>query len=174
MEHIQEYIETVEKLPREIQRIITEEQKKDAQNQDIERALEEKTKKINKKKSINNMEKTEICALLESMLENAEEKIILSQKGYLLTLNHIKKLRFNIKNLIAEEKDIFGEGWLSENGKKTFCICNNETDGNMIACDNDTCLFQWFHYKCVGLKTKPSGKWYCEICRNDFVEKELH
>ena len=24
---------------------------------------------------------------------------------------------------------------------------------------------EWFHYKCVGLRRKPRGKWFCEACR---------
>ena len=38
----------------------------------------------------------------------------------------------------------------------------------MIACDSDTCKFEWFHFPCVGLTKKPepnyNGQWLCEDC----------
>jgi hypothetical protein len=31
----------------------------------------------------------------------------------------------------------------------------------MVCCDNiDDCRLEWFHFACVGLDTKPKGKWY--------------
>ena len=47
-----------------------------------------------------------------------------------------------------------------------YCWCGGEDIGRMVACDNPTCKLEWFHYKCVGLKRKPKGEWYCsDICR---------
>jgi hypothetical protein len=36
----------------------------------------------------------------------------------------------------------------------------------MVACDNDECQYEWFHYECVGLKeAPPAGEpWYCPYC----------
>lgn len=39
--------------------------------------------------------------------------------------------------------------------------------GEMIGCDNEKCLVEWFHFECVQLKVKPKGKWYCPMCRGD-------
>ncbi|KAF2534755.1 hypothetical protein F2Q70_00030272 [Brassica cretica] len=36
--------------------------------------------------------------------------------------------------------------------------------GEMIACDNNECKIEWFHFGCVGLKDQPKGKWYCPDC----------
>lgn len=44
-----------------------------------------------------------------------------------------------------------------------YCICNDVSYGNMIACDNKDCPKQWFHYKCVGISIPPRGKWYCSV-----------
>jgi len=48
-------------------------------------------------------------------------------------------------------------------GKKVYCICSKEDDGNlMIRCDK---CKGWFHGACVSVIDEPSGKWYCPNCR---------
>lgn len=50
----------------------------------------------------------------------------------------------------------------------TYCVCNQVSFGDMIACDNENCQGgEWFHYSCVGLtpETRFRGKWYCPTCR---------
>ena len=32
-----------------------------------------------------------------------------------------------------------------------YCICNQVSYGDMVACDNDDCPYEWFHYPCVGI-----------------------
>jgi inhibitor of growth protein 3 len=34
----------------------------------------------------------------------------------------------------------------------------------MVACDNESCPFEWFHWTCVGLKSEPVGTWICPVC----------
>ncbi|KAI9291459.1 hypothetical protein K502DRAFT_368431 [Neoconidiobolus thromboides FSU 785] len=46
----------------------------------------------------------------------------------------------------------------------TYCYCNQVSYGDMVGCDDETCVREWFHYQCVGLKTLPKGKWYCNDC----------
>ena len=29
-----------------------------------------------------------------------------------------------------------------------WCYCNQPSYGNMIICDNNTCIIQWFHFDC--------------------------
>ncbi|KAI2602796.1 hypothetical protein GGR54DRAFT_468680 [Hypoxylon sp. NC1633] len=45
-----------------------------------------------------------------------------------------------------------------------YCICRRKQFGDMIACDNDACPYEWFHWDCVSLKSKPRGKWLCPEC----------
>ena len=45
-----------------------------------------------------------------------------------------------------------------------FCVCNQPSSGEMVACDNPTCKIEWFHFICVGLKKKPTSTWYCPEC----------
>ncbi|OJJ48123.1 hypothetical protein ASPZODRAFT_150424 [Penicilliopsis zonata CBS 506.65] len=48
---------------------------------------------------------------------------------------------------------------------KVYCTCRTVSHGDMVACDNDNCPYEWFHWKCVGLTREPVGTWYCEECR---------
>ena len=45
-----------------------------------------------------------------------------------------------------------------------YCICRQVSFGDMIACDNNSCEKEWFHYPCVGLVSPPKGKWFCTEC----------
>lgn len=71
-----------------------------------------------------------------------------------------------------------GNGKGNENGNGTggdddelYCFCQQVSYGAMVACDNPTCKYEWFHYDCVGLKEPPVGVWYCPDCRKD-VKKD--
>lgn len=46
----------------------------------------------------------------------------------------------------------------------TYCLCSQVSYGEMIGCDHPDCLIEWFHFECVGLITKPKGKWFCPNC----------
>lgn len=46
----------------------------------------------------------------------------------------------------------------------TYCICDQVSYGEMVACDNPDCKIEWFHFGCVGVKEQPKGAWYCSDC----------
>jgi hypothetical protein len=48
---------------------------------------------------------------------------------------------------------------------QVYCFCRNVSYGEMIACDGDDCIHEWFHLDCVGLSEPPTGVWYCPDCR---------
>ncbi|KAJ7620969.1 hypothetical protein FB45DRAFT_928004 [Roridomyces roridus] len=48
---------------------------------------------------------------------------------------------------------------------KPYCICQRPSAGDMIACDDDGCPFEWFHLSCLGLEITPDGTWYCDTCK---------
>jgi len=54
----------------------------------------------------------------------------------------------------------------------TYCICQDVSWGEMIGCDNNDCPIEWFHFGCMGLTSKPKGKWYCPKCINLFKKKK--
>lgn len=47
-----------------------------------------------------------------------------------------------------------------------YCYCQRVSFGEMIACDNEDCAIEWFHFECVGLtpENRPKGKWFCKEC----------
>lgn len=47
-----------------------------------------------------------------------------------------------------------------------YCLCRSGSYGEMIACDNPKCKYEWFHYSCVGLTRAPRGKWNCPLCKD--------
>lgn len=48
---------------------------------------------------------------------------------------------------------------------RVYCYCNGPGTGRMVACDGARCVREWFHFRCVGLKTAPTTKrWYCDDC----------
>ncbi|KAL3861319.1 hypothetical protein ACJMK2_007377 [Sinanodonta woodiana] len=53
----------------------------------------------------------------------------------------------------------------------TYCLCHQVSYGEMIGCDNQDCPIEWFHFACVGLTTKPKGKWFCPRCTEERKRK---
>lgn len=54
--------------------------------------------------------------------------------------------------------------WTFDPNEPRYCICNQVSYGDMVACDNEDCPFEWFHYPCVAITQPPKGKWYCPQC----------
>uniref|UniRef100_A0A0K2VH69 Inhibitor of growth protein n=2 Tax=Lepeophtheirus salmonis TaxID=72036 RepID=A0A0K2VH69_LEPSM len=54
----------------------------------------------------------------------------------------------------------------------TYCTCHQVSYGEMIGCDNVDCPIEWFHFGCMGLNTKPKGRWYCPLCSHMFKKKK--
>lgn len=53
-----------------------------------------------------------------------------------------------------------------------YCLCQNVSYGEMVACDNTECPIEWFHFACVGLTEQPKGKWYCPECAPQFQQQK--
>ena len=66
-----------------------------------------------------------------------------------------------------EDEEEEGEG-----DDRKYCTCRSVSYGNMVACDNEECAYEWFHWSCVGMTREPAGKWYCEECRAKLLIKE--
>ncbi|XP_022650019.1 inhibitor of growth protein 3-like isoform X2 [Varroa jacobsoni] len=54
--------------------------------------------------------------------------------------------------------------WQYDPNEPRYCICNQVSYGDMVACDNEGCPFEWFHYPCVNISQPPKGKWFCPQC----------
>ncbi|KAI8624686.1 inhibitor of growth proteins N-terminal histone-binding-domain-containing protein [Xylariaceae sp. FL1651] len=75
-----------------------------------------------------------------------------------------------------DEEDVSGSDAASggdededEEGKR-YCLCQAVSYGDMVACDNPSCPYEWFHWSCVGLKSEPEGRWYCPTCTAERAE----
>lgn len=52
-----------------------------------------------------------------------------------------------------------------------YCFCHGPSFGKMIACENEKCPNEWFHFKCVGLTSEPKGLWFCsKSCQDQYNE----
>ena len=82
----------------------------------------------------------------------------------------------------ADGKDADGDEALIDAGEeeeededggddKKYCLCHHVSYGDMVACDNENCPFEWFHWSCVGLRSEPTGTWYCPVCTDNFKKK---
>lgn len=68
----------------------------------------------------------------------------------------------------GEREDGEGEDDDEDEGEgddRKYCTCRSVSYGNMVACDNDDCPYEWFHWSCVGITSEPKGKWFCPECR---------
>ncbi|XP_046394300.1 inhibitor of growth protein 3 [Ischnura elegans] len=61
--------------------------------------------------------------------------------------------------------------WTYDPNEPRYCICNQVSYGDMVACDNEDCPLEWFHYPCVGITSSPKGKWYCPQCTSSMKRR---
>lgn len=62
----------------------------------------------------------------------------------------------------------------ADDSQPRYCLCQNVSYGEMVACDNPECPIEWFHFACVGLTEQPKGKWYCPECAPQFAAAHSH
>ncbi|EDV23924.1 uncharacterized protein TRIADDRAFT_50425 [Trichoplax adhaerens] len=77
-------------------------------------------------------------------------------------------------SVIAQSQSIFNARAVDmpvDPNEPTYCLCHQVSYGEMIGCDNTECPIEWFHFQCVGLTTKPKGKWYCPKCTQSRKKK---
>ncbi|GAX74808.1 hypothetical protein CEUSTIGMA_g2255.t1 [Chlamydomonas eustigma] len=75
-----------------------------------------------------------------------------------------KKKRGRKRTLVEEEDDGTSLLPLHAENEPLYCYCQKPSQGEMVACDNEECALEWFHYECVGLKAAPVGEWLCPDC----------
>lgn len=52
-----------------------------------------------------------------------------------------------------------------------YCFCRQVSYGEMVACDNEGCRYEWFHYDCVGISSPPKGEWFCSSCTEKMADQ---
>ncbi|GAD96259.1 PHD finger domain protein [Paecilomyces variotii No. 5] len=93
--------------------------------------------------------------------EEDEDSILSSADGSDSETGSVTRVRVmgSDEEMEDEEEDEGAED------SKVYCTCRSVSHGDMVACDNDSCPYEWFHWKCVGLTREPLGTWYCDECR---------
>lgn len=69
------------------------------------------------------------------------------------------------EDMADSDGDASGSGEEEDEEGKKYCLCQHVSYGDMVACDNPDCPYEWFHWNCVGLKSEPEGRWFCPECR---------
>lgn len=67
-------------------------------------------------------------------------------------------------NSVSFESDDTKSKSVSFVNEPVYCNCHRVAFGEMIACDNEECLIEWFHFPCVNLTKLPRKLWYCPDC----------
>ncbi|KAJ7785891.1 hypothetical protein B0H16DRAFT_1488382 [Mycena metata] len=80
--------------------------------------------------------------------------------------NSHKRSRLSRQIHPREDVDMDAEGEEDGEGEdeNLYCFCQKQSYGDMIACDNDNCPYEWFHLSCVQLSQPTPEKWYCREC----------
>ncbi|KAJ7770867.1 hypothetical protein DFH07DRAFT_735248 [Mycena maculata] len=81
---------------------------------------------------------------------------------------HTSHKRSRLSRQIHPREDIDMDADGDEDGEgedeNLYCFCQKQSYGDMIACDNDDCPYEWFHLACVQLSQPTTEKWYCREC----------
>ncbi|KAJ6604202.1 hypothetical protein DFH09DRAFT_967389 [Mycena vulgaris] len=81
---------------------------------------------------------------------------------------HTSHKRSRLSRQIHPREDVDMDADGEEDGEgedeNLYCFCQKQSYGDMIACDNDDCPYEWFHLSCVQLTQPPLEKWYCREC----------
>eukprot|EP00605_Chrysophyceae_sp_TOSAG23-4_P000390 GSChrysophyteH1.ASY1.ANO1.446.1 assembled CDS len=112
--------------------------------------------------------------ILEKAMQNNGDSRLLAEIGKRYASSGVesrrKSARLESETVGEEEPDAI------DPNEPVYCICRQIAHGEMIACDNEDCAIEWFHYQCVNLTKKPKGaSWLCPDCqfkRNQ--EKKKH
>ncbi|XP_039756125.1 inhibitor of growth protein 3 isoform X2 [Pararge aegeria] len=87
------------------------------------------------------------------------------------TVGNMATVVNKVVNTIEEPME---EEWTYDPNEPRYCICNQVSYGDMVACDNQDCPYEWFHYPCVGITAPPKGKWYCPQCQTNMRRNRAH
>jgi hypothetical protein len=164
----------------------------DKASRKVSKILDRKIKALSSKKSniCDSVIETEILRKTIELI--SAEKLQIAVKNYDLIDQNIKIVDYEIavleKALLESGEQFSLDDALDANGssdkgvntskkRKTaaaqaqgelneplYCICNRVSFGDMIACDNEECPIEWFHYPCVNLTRKPRNSWICPTC----------
>merc|ERR1712156_779075 len=121
---------------------------------------------------------------------NSDVKVKLAIDTYELVDKHINKLDADLAKFETEMREAEGRKKVEpvtpvtpcaevpivdmpvDPNEPTYCLCQQVSYGEMIGCDNQDCPIEWFHFGCMGLQSKPKGRWYCPKCTTMFKKQK--
>lgn len=80
--------------------------------------------------------------------------------------NPVQQMEYVLEEDLPMAEQPVPEWIITDPEEPRYCLCNQVSYGEMVACDNPDCMIEWFHYGCVGITAPPKGKWYCPTCSN--------
>ncbi|KAJ8715042.1 hypothetical protein PYW08_005023 [Mythimna loreyi] len=122
------------------------------------------TNKRTKQKKSNSYSSTGVAAHTQQAVASAASR---SSSPTVVAMNTV------VNNSVAIEEPM-EEEWTYDPNEPRYCICNQVSYGDMVACDNQDCPYEWFHYPCVGITAPPKGKWYCPQCQTNMRRNRAH
>eukprot|EP00040_Diaphanoeca_grandis_P014725 m.74842 g.74842 ORF g.74842 m.74842 type:complete len:225 (-) comp24703_c0_seq1:525-1199(-) len=189
MSFIERYLDTVETLPSDLHRSFSMIRELDGQAESKSRKLETVCKSFLEEMQLLSADerKERLRQIQESFRaahEIANEKVSLAVQTYDTVDKHIRELDRELDQFESEHssgstdnrfqkrgrsKDLASETDRLEDmpvdpNEPTYCLCHQVSYGEMIACDNESCPTEWFHFACVNLTEKPKSKWFCPRC----------
>mmetsp|Transcript_24414 Transcript_24414/g.53329 ORF Transcript_24414/g.53329 Transcript_24414/m.53329 type:complete len:242 (+) Transcript_24414:123-848(+) len=83
-----------------------------------------------------------------------------------------KKKRGKKRQMSVEEDEAVVP--LPAENEPLYCYCQKASHGAMVACENEECPHEWFHFECVGLTEAPpkDTPWYCPDCAKLMKQKK--
>ncbi|MBV99912.1 Inhibitor of growth protein 4, partial [Eschrichtius robustus] len=165
--YLEHYLDSIENLPFELQRNFQLMRDLDQRTEDLKAEIDKlATEYMSSARSLSSEEK---LALLRQIQEAygkckgfGDDKVQLAMQTYEMVDKHIRRLDTDLARFEADlkEKQIESSDYdsSSSKGKKS------EEGGG-------ACSIEWFHFACVGLTTKPRGKWFCPRCSQERKKK---
>lgn len=113
--------------------------------------------------------------LIDQNMKVLDQGLVVIQKALTLNENFLPvplavdaqndKPHVGRKRKFAIESEPIAESYATiDPNEPLYCTCRRFAFGDMIACDNENCEIEWFHYQCVNLTKKPRNNWLCPTC----------
>ena len=106
----------------------------------------------------------EIKVLEKAMTNSGNAKLIEATKSRFQVSNPLTGSSAITKGMVGSFGGIDEEAMKIDPNEPLYCKCRQVAFGDMIACDNEDCAIEWFHFQCVNLTKMPRNKWLCSDC----------
>uniref|UniRef100_A0A182K2H3 Inhibitor of growth protein n=1 Tax=Anopheles christyi TaxID=43041 RepID=A0A182K2H3_9DIPT len=108
---------------------------------------------------------------LQQQQQLQRPQLLQQQTQQLHTVPHQQLLQAQTQQKQLQQLKSAPEGEWFDPNEPRYCLCNQVSYGDMVACDNEDCPFEWFHYPCVNISSSPKGKWYCPQCSSSMKRR---